>query len=199
MSDKLVQAIVCSYPSDLGLGEFAAEVATISTKGALLGGESVSEWLAGPFTKTVRRARGSTLRKIEMSDDSITLQKSGLSGSQSMTVYPPMTYDSFPKVLRKAQLFKEELEVTDFLSLQARFTVVVDSSLGMSSGKTAAQVAHAVMKWHLLEEKQTVTDFSVVFLDEVLFKEQLSQEPSVVIVDNGLTEIPAETVTCFIC
>ncbi len=87
--------------------------------------------------------------------------------------------------------------------------IVVREDLGLSTGKTAAQAAHAsllsykkagklaIIPWELEGMKKVV--LACKDLEELkdLEKKARSQKlPCALVVDAGLTEIPAGTITC---
>lgn len=80
------------------------------------------------------------------------------------------------------------------VDLTKTFVYVIDSSLGLSKGKIAAQVAHVAM---MLSEGQKVLGRSVVLkADHDYFEFLCRQSGCVYVQDGGLTEVPAGTITC---
>lgn len=80
------------------------------------------------------------------------------------------------------------------VDLNKTFIYVIDSSLGLSKGKIAAQVSHVAM---ILSEDCKVLGRAVVLKSNHEYFEFLCEQPNAIYVrDAGLTEVPAGTRTC---
>ena len=110
--------------------------------------EAYSAWLAGPFTKTVRRAPASWLDRAR-DEHGGTEVVYGLSRAVALD---PVRMTALPKVVAGAQVAGTDFErtrpplvplPTDGLAVE----VAVLSTL--TTGKAAAQAAHALMGWVL--------------------------------------------------
>lgn len=176
-----------------------------------------TEWLSGAFTKTVRKVK--TITKL--SNITAALPTGVASGDIPHSyAYPPETLEHTPEKIRKIHVSGYDHELKEyptslFLSGELVTTepeiissvidshsfpkVKVDETLGMSTGKTAAQVSHAVTAWLMNQSDAVVSEWVqrpyILVLDSI----PTGWEPVVRIVDNGLTEIPSgsETVLVF--
>ena len=80
------------------------------------------------------------------------------------------------------------------VDLNKTFIYVVDSSLGLSKGKIAAQVSHVAM---LLSDCGKVLGRAIVLKAPHDYFEVLCGQPEAVYIrDAGLTEVPEGTITC---
>lgn len=171
--------------------------------------EHVGEWAAwfdGAFTKTVRRAtRSAQIAKLEAD---LLVQAEHQTGSAKAYAYAPMTYDRFPKHLRQLQVSGLDVDrdtdrTPDYFATESALQtphaplVVISRDVSMSTGKTAAQVAHALVAWtqflpeHELERWSQHPALRLQYggLDEI------AADQSITIQDNGLTEIAPGTAT----
>lgn len=193
MSDQYVQMLVHSYPTEKSLGKFARDIALLSARHMALNIEhpAVQEWLSGPFTKSVRRVKeGAKMDRVA--------NEEGVSPSLLGMAAMPQPYLDMPKALASTQLFKEDLAPQDHLPDCPELTIVVNSELGMSSGKMAAQVAHGLCSWVLSNELVVPRDFNVLLVTAEDFQAIPAEEALVRIVDNGLTELDGPTATVIV-
>jgi len=169
-------------------------------------------WLSGRFTKTVRRG---SFAKVDALAESIVPNATagvGLLGddlSESIVravAFLPMARDEVPPALGK-------LRVADFnrphdgnwSEMNAGPSLFVNGDVEMSTGKTAAQVAHALCAWLLrlppggrlrwLHSDGTAFRVREVSGDE--FDED-AKRAQVVIRDAGLTEVESGTATVLV-
>jgi len=85
--------------------------------------------------------------------------------------------------------------MTRLVDLSVTFVYVVDDSLGMSRGKIAAQVSHVAML--LADDYEFVGRAIVLKADHITFMMLWSRITCKrFIVDAGLTEVPAGSLTC---
>lgn len=212
-STKPVQAIAV-LPSTHE--ETIASVAIASAKSLLasdLNEFHWREWLEGSFTKTVRRvsAKPSLIQKFN--DDPDVLSSVHV-GDAIAWAYSPKPYEDFSKHVSRLQvsgLDREKTGLELFSSIEEDSTVesfsedlrapivILDSDLGMSTGKSAAQAAHGLCRWLLQSDEKTRSKWIASPSIKLLFMES-SEIPSnhpqaVSIRDNGLTEIEAGSLT----
>lgn len=115
------------------------------------GQENYEHWLAGPFTKTVRRTNASGLAKVRdwCTENNVPFHQMS-SGSSTALALPPMRYADMPKVVAKAQV-----NGTDFARLPdpghnaSRVKVHLHVNDELTTGKAAAAAAHALWAWFL--------------------------------------------------
>lgn len=174
--------------------------------------DSWTRWLAGPFTKSVRRADIKTFEKLIQDFD----PAKGQVGKARALAFKPMTYSELPKALARLQvsgtvLLERESDVarTAFhanVGDGSRPVLALNGALQMSTGKASAQGAHAFMAYYLTLDTDAARAWydrglpsSVALMDATLFAQvaQVIPEPRR-IVDNGLTEIPSGTMTAFV-
>lgn len=166
------------------------------------------EWLAGPFTKTVRRADAKTFAKLAEKFDGVD-HAAVTYGQARALAFQPVTYDGMSRALAKLQVSGTELPERASDSAPAPEdvpAVVLNAGLGMSTGKCAAQAGHALFAWYLtlgeagrLEWYEDGCPFQVRFLDADDFAEvaaTVTEER--LIVDAGRTEIAPDTATAFV-
>ena len=167
-----------------------------------------AEWLSGPFTKSVRRVKPARLTRIVTESDQPT---SVVEIQESCAVaFRPMPTDSFPADVARAQVSGTVFPRTawQFLtpmmvpSLPAGVTVLVVSpslEAAMTTGKTSAQAAHALLAVCLRSEEANAS----VNLDRVVIMKAESQAlfdelkpvARAWIRDAGRTEIEPGSVT----
>jgi len=110
---------------------------------------SWQEWLAGPFTKTVRRTSTGKLEAAAAADQvTARVAVADADGTVSMAVaYAPSRYSQLPREVVKAQVSGTDLARTADQPEPGPFEVWVQESL--TTGKASAQAAHAAWIWML--------------------------------------------------
>lgn len=115
--------------------------------------ERWDKWLSGPFTKTVRRADQKTLEALFWEAETVVSGEDGPEGAAIAMAFLPMSPQEFPKEIKRAQvsgLNRPRIHLPFLKNPHITYPrVVVDEALEMSTGKTAAQVAHGVFAWAL--------------------------------------------------
>lgn len=157
-------------------------------------------WLAQRFTKTVRRARNDNQFATAVSSAPCAAQ---IINDASAAAFVPVTYLDMPRHISKLQVSNLELPRTAWEApdRDSGPVLVVNEALPMSTGKTAAQAAHALFAWLLTltttEQArwfQTGRNFSVTGAGSDQFA-QARSEATVAIRDAGFTEIEAGSCT----
>lgn len=161
-------------------------------------------WLSGPFTKIVRRAR--TKKEFERIANEIPgwsfftcddLEKGGATAFGTI----PLENTAIPKILSRTQIANFDRERRGFdawdysyTKIPGNYIVAINPDVEMSTGKTAAQVAHAEFAYYLKYGKW-LWEIPRYSYDKELFS-KLSQEKDVIkINDAGRTEIAPGTLT----
>lgn len=179
--------------------------------------EMWDRWLAGSFTKSVRRYPVNKvyefaelpyveLHKVITSDDSIHL----------IYVLPPMRYKDMPKIARNCQVSN-----TNFLDKDENWPTIkrwdidrnynsfwgfhLNPHLDMTSGKKIAQVCHGVIaQWMLVQGREMIYDPILQFPRKIVFRHVYitnnvgiydSIESDFVIRDAGFTEVEPGSIT----
>ncbi|ACL42340.1 protein of unknown function UPF0099 (plasmid) [Pseudarthrobacter chlorophenolicus A6] len=165
-------------------------------------------WLSGRFTKSVRRADAKTFAKIA-GDPELPADGAAWIGAARAMAYAPTTYEDMPKKLSRLQVSGTDLPAYD-PTPQSRQrpgdpVIVLNNALGMSTGKAAAQAAHALFAWHLNRGNPDPDIASLHLLSAGLinaseseFEQLKALAAGPVIVDSGLTEIEPNTATAFV-
>ena len=188
-----------------GLHEDIVKAAALASVGAMITApdhENWEEWLSGRFAKTVRRARPAQFdRAAEYAVITVTC------GDAEAHGLPPYPKDDLPEGVRKLQVSGLDVERGENVVLpddDLTVLVAVDAGLGLTTGKTAAQVAHGLFRWFLgLEEVErnvwVSSGMPFGFL-EVPTKEftVMAETAQVVIRDAGFTEIAPGTATVLV-
>src|SRR5690606_12311713 len=116
------------------------------------------KWLSGRFTKTVRRGTGAQMDAMREEAAAIITV-----GEVEVVGFAPLSYEDMPKALLKMQVANlDRPRGNNEISGRVHYTtgtpaspvVFVNEDLGMTTGKTAAQVAHAVMAWLISHESR---------------------------------------------
>jgi hypothetical protein len=154
--------------------------------------ENLSEWLNGRIRKLVKRARNKAW------DDTIEASENfaqATFGSATVRVFPPVHFSEMPPSLKKLQVTGLESEKQEIF-VDPNFTgleITVDSRLGMSTGKTVAQVNHVAQLFLMDGEIEKVEEWQKRgFPTRFKFSDEIASSPfDIQVQDAGFTEIPA--------
>lgn len=152
--------------------------------------EDWSMWLTQQdYRKTVRRLRRSMYdRLLEETPEHYSYG--------AATAFPPRLYADFSKLMRRAQVRGVEFPRNETEQPQAENLIVLNDNLGMSTGKAAAQAAHALwMLWDVVGGK-TIPEFSLMPVSERFRHFEYSAIAEVI--DKGFTEVAPLTVTALV-
>lgn len=158
-------------------------------------------WAAGHFGKSVRRADAKMFAKVLAAFPEHVLATVGEGRAAAL---PPMPAGALPKLLAKLQVSGTQLPAGEPLPSQL-LTINLNGSLEMSTGKAAAQAAHALFAW-VLESKPAAVQawveagcpVGVLELPAKEFKKGARKCKGPVIQDAGRTEIEPGSTTAFV-
>lgn len=158
-------------------------------------------WAQGAFAKSVRRADAKMFDKVAAEFPGHTLAQIGTARALG---FAPMQADSLPKRLAKLQVSGTTLPPGEPMD-PTTVRIALNDSLGMSTGKSAAQAAHALFAW-VLEGKPEELDawraagclLSIERLDSKAFRKNARKAHGPVIHDAGRTEITPGSATAFV-
>lgn len=159
------------------------------------------QWPSGPFTKTVRRANPKQWAKLPEPTGEAAC------GSTRAVAYRPTSYDNLDKAISRLQVSGTDLATAREESpLRHSPVLVINASLGMTTGKVSAQAAHALMAYWLKLDRETErvwaasrNPFSIIEVDQDRFAGAIaSSVKGTVIRDNGLTEIAPGSATALV-
>lgn len=157
-------------------------------------------WLSGPFAKSVRRAkkRGPFEAVAAISAARVHV------GEAEAAAFIPTTYPEMDPALAKLQVSGTNFERTGRWvapAVEGGPRMFVNESLGMSTGKTAAQAAHGLFAWYerLDYDRRTAwveagAPFSLTSVPEDQFT-GVANDAYVLIEDAGRTEIKKDSAT----
>lgn len=158
-------------------------------------------WAAGAFAKSVRRADAKMFAKVLAVFPEHVL---ATVGGASAVGLPPMPADELPKLLAKLQVSGTQLPAGDPMDPQP-LSIVLNDALGMSTGKAAAQAAHALFAWVLEAGEPAVDAWSaagfpvgVVHAGAREFRKGQRKAAGPVIQDAGRTEIEPGSTTAYV-
>ncbi|WP_104090961.1 peptidyl-tRNA hydrolase [Arthrobacter sp. GMC3] len=159
------------------------------------------QWAAGAFAKSVRRADAKMFAKVLAAFPDHVL---ATVGEGSAIGLPPMPAQELPKLLAKLQVSGTQLPAGEPLP-PAPLTIVLNSSLEMSTGKAAAQAAHALFAW-LLEAGSDATEawaaagfpVGITHASAKDFRKGARRATGPVIQDAGRTEIEPGSTTAYV-
>ncbi|GAA1475228.1 aminoacyl-tRNA hydrolase [Corynebacterium felinum] len=159
---------------------------------------SLLQWYGHRIRKVTRRARGAAWQQVhEVPGFGATVNQ-----ASAFACFPTATSQVYPQV-RKLQIRGTDLPADSPAPPEEGVVVYVDASLGMSLGKAAAQVGHAVMFFAAEQSPRLCWEWSqrgfAVSVREVtgsVFSSLVDVDSGVVVRDAGLTEIAPNSVTC---
>ncbi len=158
-------------------------------------------WADGAFAKSVRRADAKMFAKVLADFPEHVLATVGEGRAVGL---PPMPAANLPKLLAKLQVSGTQLPKGTSLPAQP-LSIVMNASLEMSTGKAAAQAAHALLAWVLESKPAAVQAWAangfpvgVVELPAKEFRKGARQSAGPVIQDAGRTEIEPGSTTAYV-
>ncbi|MEG2577718.1 MAG: hypothetical protein RSA54_08305, partial [Glutamicibacter sp.] len=101
------------------------------------------QWASQAYAKSVRRANPKMFAKVlEMFPEQMVSEV----GKARAVGLPPLPAADLPKLIAKLQVSGTQLPKAEEV-LDAQISIVLNKSLDMSTGKAAAQAAHALFAW----------------------------------------------------
>ncbi|WIE81164.1 peptidyl-tRNA hydrolase [Curtobacterium sp. MCSS17_016] len=194
-----VQVIVLlvdrDFPADDRDGIAAAATASAASYRASVDDPVWDVWLGEAMAKSVRRADAKTFRKVQEQVPGSTLV---MVGDAAAVAFPPMPNNALPKTLSRLQVSGTTLPRHDAAPVSAAGTVdvLLNADLDMSTGKAAAQAAHAFLLWSAsaLDDVTATPRIRFVPADEVAVA-ATEHGDAAVIEDAGRTEIAPGSLT----
>lgn len=162
------------------------------------------KWLnEGDGGKTVRRANDKDFAKVSAREDVLARTEVG---SAKAVSFAPVSYTEMSGVIRRLQVGGTDFERTDVPFVHEEPSIILNLSLEMSTGKSAAQAAHALLAWwDLLSDAERAewvnrgSKINVVEAFSIDFKKLAEKvHPYAVIHDAGHTEIESGSTTAFV-
>lgn len=147
----LVQVIVLLVdredPAPEPDGIAAAALASVLACAADPSNPDWETWLSGPVTKSVRRADAKTYTKTATAHPEAIEATHGDARAMAL---PPLPMDALPRTLARLQVSGTELPPGAGAPVAADVPrILINRDLDMSTGKAAAQAAHALFAWVL--------------------------------------------------
>lgn len=204
-SEELIQPIILlvdrEEPASEQHGIAAAALASVQAFLRDRENPDWHQWASAAFGKTVRRADAKMFAKVLAAFPDHALAAVGEGRAVGL---PPMPAAALPKLLAKLQVSGTQLPAGDPLP-DAALTIVLNGSLEMSTGKAAAQAAHALFAW-ALESKPAVVEawvasgfpLGVLELPSKEFRKGARKSAGPVIQDAGRTEIEPGSTTAYV-
>lgn len=157
----------------------------------------------GDCGKTVRRANEKDFAKVSQRPDVIATSEVG---DAKVLAFVPVAYTEMDSVIRRLQVGNTDFEREEMTEIADAPTIVLNLDLGMSTGKSAAQAAHALLAWWDLASQESRDEWvekgNKVNIAEVpgpQFTRMSSLVvPYAVIHDAGHTEIESGSATAFV-
>ena len=159
------------------------------------------QWASQAFAKSVRRANPKMFAKVlEMFPEQMVSEV----GKAQAVGLPPLPAADLPKLIAKLQVSGTQLPKADEV-LDAKINIVLNKSLEMSTGKAAAQAAHALFAWLTEAPAESVEAWlqshapvGIRHLPRKDFEQLSRQAAGPVIQDAGRTDIEPGSVTAFV-
>jgi len=156
--------------------------------------EPWEQWLSGPFTKSVRKANDKTLNLVR---DTIPGSVPVMCGNAWVIGFPPME-EPLPTPIKRMQVADLERERNGFGDqvIPGFANCVINPFIDMTTGKTAAQVAHAWFAFNLRNPWYT----GELFISDTpeAWNIVIDSPELIEIKDAGHTEVEPGTMTCII-
>ncbi|MCW4465733.1 hypothetical protein OK351_09460 [Glutamicibacter sp. MNS18] len=202
---ELVQPIILRIDKEdpCGQDEGIAAAALASVAAFLQNPENPAwgPWAAGAFAKSVRRANPKMFAKVLEEFEEHALIEVGAAQAAGLV---PLPANALPKRLAKLQVSGTELPESGQV-FTGQVQVVLDGSLGMSTGKACAQAAHALFAWLIQAAPETVQDWieegatlGIRHMDRQGFERGIQDAVGPVIRDAGRTEIEPGSATAYV-
>jgi hypothetical protein len=200
---SLVQTIIVKPSTHFDTIAAAALASGLAMVHADLSSDPWSAWLSGSFTKSVRRVK----RPIELERiRALGLTSTEIAVGDAVALsFVPAHHEHSPPAISRLQVSGLDLaRESDRFQRPGAVTphIEINADVSMSTGKTAAQVAHALGAWLLAQPLSTRWAWAGapgLNIGEVGFADYAAQGPDdasiITIVDNGLTEIAPGTAT----
>lgn len=204
--DKLAQVILVSRTGSHEDVVAAAAAASLRVhadryQDELLQPEAWAEWLGGRFTKSVRAVKShSHLARTKLwATDAGYDASTATSGDATAVALNPTAVADLPKFIRGARVAGLEREPGP-QALQPPAQVALQVLDTLSTGKAAAQAAHALWMAYLVPQDlnldaDTWAETGHLFTLELVSADELAAAEGLAVVDAGLTEIEPGTLT----
>lgn len=164
--------------------------------------DAVDFWRDGRIRKLVRRARGAARWDEVQAVPGVTVQQGGdaQEGIAGARAFVPAPVRPLDPILKKLQVEGTELPDTHpSRTTGALVTVGINPTIGMTTGKAAAQCAHAAqLAWEAMDEptRRAWADDDHRLRVEVVDPARWATDPGrVQVVDAGFTELDGPTET----
>lgn len=154
--------------------------------------EQTLTWLEGRIRKVVRRARGNEWLQLLQTEHVYSSY-----GKAEIVILPPHPVDNVPPMVKKLQVSGLDLPKNDTIAgALAGLQVSINDKLGMTTGKAAAQIGHAVQIAIFHSDRDVLiswrdNNFPVGLCSWEMYEDRWSS----VIHDAGFTEIPSGSLT----
>ena len=163
-----------------------------------------AEWLAGSFTKSVRRATKPA--KIAKVENSVLPHSSAEMDGARAFAFAPAPYSEWPKELSRLQVSGLDLRhpsdpdgIMTGGETASKPSITLSKKISMTTGKAAAQAAHALVAWLSRVDGPTRDRWlEGLAVDVFIGDADGVADPFVEIHDNGLTEIEPGTLTAVV-
>ncbi|MDY7541777.1 peptidyl-tRNA hydrolase [Cryobacterium sp. 5B3] len=202
---SLVQTIVIKPSTHFDTIAAAALASGAALAHADLDCEPWASWLSGSFTKSVRRVK----RPVELERiRALGLPRAEVTVGDAVGIaFAPARYEDSPREISRLQVSGLDIAHNDVVRFRmpGAFTphIEINADVSMTTGKTAAQVAHALCAGLLAQSLNTRSAWASnpgLDISEVSFAAPVEQREHVgrqeiLIRDNGLTEIAPGTAT----
>lgn len=155
--------------------------------------ENVDAWLSGRIRKIARRARGVEWETVRNMDGIYVSY-----GKAEIMVLPPYPVDNVPKEIKKLQVSGLDLVRDDSLvygETCGHLQFAVNPEIVMSTGKTIAQVGHAVQLAIFASDRKTLNSWRENDTPLSLTSWDVFGEDAVEVHDAGFTEVASGTLT----
>lgn len=161
-------------------------------------------WLAGPFTKSVRRAKPTQVEALAALPGALVVRSP--EGAGTAVGFPPVRYDELPREISRLQvsgtdLPREEHGDEHDLVHDERSPLTLAVRDDLTTGKAAAQAAHALFAWALTADADVLAAWEeaplvpVRLVQPALLERLAVSAGAVPIRDSGLTEVEPDTLT----